>query len=242
MKAMILAAGLGTRLRPLTDSMPKALIRVGDYTLLQFSLLKLKHAGFDEIIINLHHKSELIKKYLIENNNFGCRIEFSDETEKLLDTGGGLKKAAWFFDDNRPFAVYNCDIISSLNLTEMYQYHLSTGAMATLAVKQRSTERYLLFDTQQKLCGWKNIRTGETIIHFSTGAIIELAFSGIHILSPILLNHFPTEDKFSIIQTYLSLSQNHTIMGYPDESTYWIDAGKPDNLARAREVIQFVKF
>lgn len=239
---MILAAGLGTRLRPLTDTLPKALIPVGDYTLLQFALLKLKHAGFDEIIINVHHKSELIKQYLTKNNNFGCKIEFSDESEKLLDTGGALKKAAWFFDDNQSFIVYNCDIISSINLLEMYNYHLKAHALATLAVRQRPTQRYLLFDPQLKLCGWKNIKTGETIIHFSADTHTALAFSGIHIISPELLKNFPLENKFSIIQTYLSLAERHTIMGFPDNADYWIDAGKPDALARAHQVIQNVNF
>mgnify|MGYP000898260907 FL=1 len=242
MKAMILAAGLGSRLRPLTDTLPKALIPVGDYTLLQFAMLKLKHAGCHEIIINIHHKSDLIRQYLAKNNNFGCKIEFSDESEKLLDTGGGLKKAAWFFDDHQPFILYNCDIISSIDLAEMYDYHLKTNVLTTLAVRQRPTQRYLLFDPEMRLCGWKNVKTEETILLFSAGSYSELAFSGIHIISPELLKHFPPEDKFSIMQTYLSLARHHNITGFRDNTDYWLDAGKPEALAQAHEIIQKIKF
>ncbi|GAB1405304.1 MAG: nucleotidyltransferase family protein [Lentimicrobiaceae bacterium] len=243
MKAMILAAGLGTRLRPLTDNLPKALIRVGEFTLLEFALLKLKHAGFNEIIINLHHMSGLIREYLAVNNNFGCSIQFSDESDQLLDTGGGLKKAAWFFDDDQPFVVYNCDIISSMNLKELYALHLQSGALATLAVRDRSSRRYLLFDARMNLCGWKNIKTGETIIqgpaHFT---YTELAFSGIHVISPEIFRFFPKEDKFSITNMYLSLASGRQIKGYADVSEHWLDAGKPESLARAQEIIKYVNY
>lgn len=242
MKAMILAAGLGTRLKPLTDTLPKALIPVGPYTLLQFVILKLKAAGFNEIIINLHHKGALIRQYLEDNKNFDCKIEYSDESNALLDTGGAIKKAAWFFDDDQPFLVYNCDILSSLDLEKMYRSHLHSGALATLAVRERATNRYLLFDTNMKLCGWENRQTGEKILHSTGITPTPLAFSGIHIISPEFLKLFPTEEKFSIIKTYLSLAEHYTITGYRDVAEYWIDAGKPESLARAAEVIHHITF
>src|SRR5690606_32019928 len=154
MKAMIFAAGMGTRLKPLTDTIPKALVPVGGKPLLQHIIEKLKRFGFNEIIINIHHFGQQIIDFVQENNSFDIRIEFSDEREQLLDTGGGIKKAAWFFDDNKPFLVHNVDILSNIDLQELYHFHLKNNTIATLLCSIRQTSRYLLFDTDNHLRGW----------------------------------------------------------------------------------------
>ena len=161
MKAMIFAAGLGTRLKPLTDNKPKALVEVGGKTMLELVILKLKEAGFNEIVINIHHFGQQIIDYLKANNNFGLTIHISDERDYLLDTGGGIKKATPFLMGNEPFLVHNVDIFSNVDLRQLYENHLKSGATATLLVSQRKTARHLLFNKENKLCGWHNNETGE---------------------------------------------------------------------------------
>lgn len=241
MKAMILAAGLGTRLKPITDSRPKVLLEAGPYTLLEFAIRKLKAAGFDELIINVHHFAPMVVDYLRKNANFGCRITISDESEALLDTGGAIAKAAWFFDDHQPFLVYNADIVSNMDLGEFYRSHLAEGSLATLSVRSRKTSRYLLFDAHMRLCGWENIATGETRMAIPTNETQSFAFSGIHAISPQLL---PLLDKgrFSIIDTYLKLAAEHNISGRVDNSLLWADAGKPERLGLAGEIAKEIKF
>ncbi|MBP9005682.1 MAG: NTP transferase domain-containing protein, partial [Candidatus Marinimicrobia bacterium] len=188
MKALILAAGLGKRLRPLTNQKPKALIEVGGRPLLQIAIEYLQMYGFDEIIINVHHHADQIIKYLEVNKYLGQNIIISDETDQLLDTGGALKKAAWFFEDSQPFLVYNVDILCNLDLRQFCKHHRESGALATLAVRQRSSERYLLFDEANVLCGWQNLKTGEIIqTRLSDSPLCQLAFSGISVLSPEIL-------------------------------------------------------
>src|SRR5664280_1226211 len=162
MKAMIFAAGLGTRLKPVTDNLPKALVPIAGKPLLEHVILKLKSAGFDEIIVNIHHFPDQIIDFLKANNNFSIRIEVSDERNLLLDTGGGIRRAAWFFDDEKPFLVHNVDILSNVDLKELYQQHLRSNSLATLVVSKRDTFRYLLFNDDNRLCGWINEKTGET--------------------------------------------------------------------------------
>ena len=241
MKAMILAAGLGTRLKPLTNFRPKVLLQAGPYTLLEFAIRKLKAAGFDELIINVHHFASMVVDYLHQNDNFGCLITISDESEALLDTGGAIAKAAWFFDDNNPFLVYNADIVSNMDLGEFYHSHLAGNSIATLSVRSRKTRRYLIFDTQMRLCGWENIATGEKRIAIPTAETQPFAFSGIHAISPQLL---PLLDKgrFSIIDTYLKLAAEHPIAGRVDNSLLWADAGKPDSLGMAGEIAEGIQF
>ncbi|MDR3609723.1 MAG: sugar phosphate nucleotidyltransferase, partial [Ignavibacteriaceae bacterium] len=156
MKGMILAAGLGTRLRPLTDNTPKALVKIGETSLLEFAIKKLLLYGFGDIIINIHHLPDLIIRFLKEHNNFGANITLSDEREMLLDTGGGLKKASSFLTGKDPFILYNCDIVSDLNLSTFFNYHLKLGALCTLAIRERETSRCFLFDNENNLCGWRN--------------------------------------------------------------------------------------
>lgn len=229
MKALIFAAGLGTRLKPLTDNLPKALVPVHDKPLLEHVILKLKHAGFDEIIVNVHHFPELILEFLQSKNNFGIRIEISDERDFLLDTGGGIKKTAWFFDDGKPFLVHNVDIFSNVDLKALYNEHLLSERLATLVVSPRDTFRHLLFDENQVLRGWINEQTGITkpagLTH--PEKYQKLAFSGIQIIDPKvfkLMNN--NEIKFSVIDFYLSQVETENILAYVQPGFRMLDIGK----------------
>jgi N-acetyl-alpha-D-muramate 1-phosphate uridylyltransferase len=235
MKAMILAAGLGTRLRPLTDDIPKALIKVGNTPLLEYAIKKLKHYGFEDIIINIHHHPDMIIKFLETNNNFGVNICISDERDMLLDTGGGLKKAASFFSGSDPFLIYNCDIITDLNLKKLYEYHIEHGAMGTLAVMNRETSRYFIFDDNNTLCGWWNKATGEKkSVRWSDLTFRSMAFSGIQVVSPRALELFPDKKVFSLVEFYLLIARDNRIEGYDHSDTRWADIGKFETLEQMR--------
>lgn len=237
MKAMILAAGLGSRLKPLTDQTPKALLKAGPYTLLEFAIRKLMSSGYNDLIVNVHHHAGSIVDYLEKNNNFGCRITISDESDRLLDTGGGIRKAAWFFNDVRSFIVYNVDIISDIDLNMLCLHHLESRNLATLVVRRRETSRYLLFDEFMQLCAWENKLTGQKIMSRLTSQPLNpFAFSGIHVLSPGIFSLMEHADRFSIIDTYLRLADRYPIGGYADQSLLWADAGKPDSLAEAGRI------
>jgi len=241
MKAMIFAAGLGTRLKPLTDTIPKALVPIGGKPLLQHVIEKLSASGFDEMVINVHHFSEQITQFLQNNNNFGLHIDISDESDKLLDTGGGIRKAAAFLKGNEPFLVHNVDILSNADLRELYNNHVQQEAMATLLVSQRKTSRYLLFDEQNILKGWMNESTGEVkspYPDFLPEKHRRFAFAGIQVISPKifdLMKNMP--DKFSIIDFYLSIAADVKIKGYPVSDLEMIDVGKIDSLKEAEEFI-----
>jgi NDP-sugar pyrophosphorylase family protein len=239
MKAMIFAAGLGTRLRPMTDSVPKALLKVGGKPLLERLIGKLIQAGFDEITINIHHLPDQIRQFLEENKNFGIRIHISDESDQLLDTGGGLQKAAPFLRGDEPVLLHNVDIVSNLDLNKLVGYHLEMGALATLAVRDRVTERYLLFSQRMRLCGWMNKTSGETraAIPDLISESIPLAFSGIHVIDPHILDLISGQGKFSMIDTYLKLTKSHPVIGYPDQSTCWMDIGKPGQFREADNLL-----
>jgi len=238
MKAMILAAGLGTRLRPLTNDRPKALVEVAGHTLLEITIAKLKQFGVNEVIINVHHFADKMTDYLKANINFGMRVEISQE-DVLLDTGGGLKKAAWFFLEDKypaPFFVHNVDVVSSIDLDAMLESHRQTDALATLAVQQRETSRYLLFDEQMQLCGRRIVEQKEIEMVKAAQRPRELAFTGIHVISPRLLEMMSEEGVFSVIDPYLRLAgQGETIAGYQALGAYWRDLGKPENIAAAAE-------
>lgn len=233
MKAMILAAGLGTRLRPLTNRIPKALVEVNGKTMLQRTVEKLVRSGFGEIIINLHHHAEQIRQYVKQNNHFGVRIEFSDETALLLDTGGGLKKAAWFFNEGTPFLLHNIDILSDIDLRSLYQIHLNEKPLATLAVKKRKTERLLLFNEKFELTGWKNARTGTVKNPGEKPMQYEMGFCGIHVIDPMIFGLMKREGVFSIIDVYLGQLKDHIIKGYETGNAYWTDIGDIQNLNEA---------
>jgi len=238
MKAMVFAAGLGTRLRPLTDDRPKALVTVAGRTLLELTLSRLRAFGVSEVILNVHHFADRIVDYLQANSNFGMRIEISRE-EVLLDTGGGLKKAAWFFlesgkSSNVPFIVHNVDVLSTIDLARMVRFHTERNAFATLAVQQRESSRYLLFDERGQLCGRRIGRNAETEWAVPAQQVHSLAFSGIHVLSPRIFSNLPEEGVFSIIPAYLRLAgQDEAILAFRADESYWRDLGRPENLAEA---------
>lgn len=224
---MILAAGLGTRLRPITDSIPKALYKVDGRTLLEGAIRHLAENGVKGIIINVHHFADQIIDYLNQNKNFGLEIVISDERDQLLDTGGGLKKASAFLGGKNPFILRNVDIISNLDIRSMMNFHLKSRALATLAVRKRETSRYFLFDDEHSLCGWTNLKTGEKILSSVPTTNPEmLAFSGIQILGPEIFNFITEEGRFSLTNLYLRLSKDHKIMGFMDRGTVWRDVGK----------------
>jgi|SRR6202521_427208 len=240
MKAMILAAGLGTRLRPLTDDRPKALIEINGRTLLEITLSRLRTFGVREVIINVHHFADMILEYLKTNNNFGMRIEVSRE-EELLDTGGGLKKAAWFFKDSRghsgnetPFILHNVDVLSTIDLERMRHLHFETQALATLAVQDRETSRYLLFDERRQLCGRRAGRNQPPEFVRPAQQVQAWAFSGIHVISPRLLAMMTEDGAFSIITSYLRLAaQGEKMLAFRADEYYWRDLGKPENVEQA---------
>ena len=237
MKAMVLAAGLGTRLRPLTDDRPKALVIVGGKTLLEITLLTLRSFGVDEVIVNVHHFADMVCDYLDENGNFGMHIEISHEEGELLDTGGGLKKAAWFFLEdgaNEPFILHNVDLLSAIDLARMIRQHTEQNALATLAVQQRETSRYLLFDENGHLCGRRKGPNGQDEIARKAEQVQPLAFAGIHVISPHLLTLMREEGSFSIIDSYLHLAaQGKKISAFRADEYYWRDLGRPENIAEA---------
>jgi len=240
---MILAAGLGTRLRPLTDNRPKALVELSGRTLLEITLSRLRSFGVTEVIINVHHFADLVTNYLKAHNNFGMRIEISRE-DVLLDTGGGLKKAASFFleDSSRldePFLFHNVDVISNIDLRRMIQFHTENHALATLAVQSRETSRPLLFDDHLQLCGRRAGRDHEPEIVRPSAHLDPLAFSGIHVLSPRLLPMLSEEGIFSIIPSYLRLAaQGEKILAFRADAYYWRDLGRPADLAQAAADLQ----
>ena len=248
MKAMILAAGLGTRLRPLTNDRPKALVEIGGRTLLEITLSRLRHFGVHEVIINAHHFADAMIGYLREHDDFGMKIEISRE-DLLLDTGGGLKKAAHFFlrdsnDPEKPFLVHNVDVITTIDLAQMLEFHQDHDALATLAVQGRRTSRYLLFDGGLELCGRKSV-SDQSKIDLAIAAghqvppISELAFCGVHIISPRLLSMITEDGIFSILAPYLRLAaQGEKILGFRADEYYWRDLGRPENVAQAAEDLQ----
>lgn len=237
MKAMILAAGLGTRLRPLTNDRPKALVEVAGHTLLEITLRRLASFGIREVIVNVHHLADMVVEYLNRNDNFDLHIEISREDDLLLDTGGGLKKAAWFFLQDRPpqepFLLHNVDVISTIDFACMLQFHRDNNALATLAVQQRETSRHLLFDERNQLCGRQTGGNVPEMVRASQRPSA-LAFSGVHIISPELLGLITEQGVFSIVTTYLRLAaKDHKILAFHADEYYWRDLGKPENIAQA---------
>lgn len=238
MKAMILAAGLGTRLRPLTDGRPKALVEINGRTLLEITLSRLRSFGVGEVIVNAHHFAGMTQDYLERNDNFGMRIEISRE-EVLLDTGGGLKRAAHFFLEDAghmdaPFIVHNVDVLSTIDLHNMVQVHNKHGALATLAVQHRQTSRYLLFDDQQQLCGRRSGSDREPEFVKPAQSFLALAFSGIHVISPRIFGRMTEDGVFSIVDMYLRLAAaGEKISAFRADEYYWRDLGKAESVAQA---------
>jgi len=239
MKAMIFAAGLGTRLRPLTDSMPKALVNVGGIPMLQRVIMNLKNAGCFHIIVNVHHFPDMIIDFLASHKNFGIEITVSDERCKLLDTGGGIVKAASWLDGDEPFIVHNADILTDLDLRKIYDAHCDSLADATMLVSSRNTSRYLLFDNNMRMNGWINDSTGEVKPTETNAADFKkYAFNGIHVISPSALHELASFRKkgetFSIMDFYIGSCRRLNLSGFIPAAHYsWFDIGKPASLAAA---------
>jgi NDP-sugar pyrophosphorylase family protein len=239
-KAMVLAAGLGTRLRPLTDDRPKALVTVAGRTLLEIALVRLRGFGVREVVVNAHHYAEMIVAYLAAHGNFGMRIEVSRE-ETLLNTGGGLQKAAGFFleQSNEPFLVHNVDVISTIDLARLAAFHREQGALATLAVAEREASRLLLFDQAGQLCGRRAKKDAEAELVRPAEETQALAFAGIHVVSPRIFALMGEEGAFSIIDAYLRLAaQGEKVMAFRADGAYWRDLGRPESVAAAEKDIQ----
>ena len=239
MKAMVLAAGLGTRLRPLTNDRPKALVEVCGRTLLEITLARLRDFGIRDVIVNVHHYADMVIDRVRSAGNFGMHIEFSRE-DVLLDTGGGLKKAARFLGENpsanknEPFILHNVDVISTIDLQRMVEAHKKNEALATLAVQDRKTSRYLIFDEQLQLCGRRLIKEDKTEIVRPAQNMTELAFAGIHVISPRIFPLLTEDGVFSIIPAYLRLAaQGEKIQAFRADEYYWRDLGKPENIQQA---------
>ncbi len=244
MKAMIFAAGLGTRLRPLTNDRPKALVELKGTPLLEITIKKLIGAGVDEIIINVHHFAKKIADFLQKKDNFGIRIEISHEVEKPLETGGGLKKAAWFFDDGQPFFVCNADILSNIDLKKMYDAHRKSDQkpLVTYAVQKRDTSRYMLHDTEGVLCGWLNAKNKQVKMGRFANELVMNSFSCYHVINPEIFETTPEPDFFNIIDWYLSICGKYVIESYLHENDIWCDIGKPETLLEAEKLVDKIIF
>lgn len=233
MKAMILAAGLGSRLKPWTNSHPKALAVVNGKSLLQRNIEYLQQFGIGEVIVNVHHFADQIIGAVTQNNGWGSVITISDETDAVLETGGGLKKAAWYFSGEKDFVLMNVDILTDLDLQQMIQQQQEKQSLATLAVSNRETSRYFLFDKNNTLSGWRNVKTGEEKIVRPSAELIQKAFSGIHVINTELLPLIRYSGKFSMVDLYLDLAREYSITGYDHTGARLIDVGKPESIQLA---------
>ncbi|WP_207492022.1 nucleotidyltransferase family protein [Aridibaculum aurantiacum] len=244
-KAMILAAGLGTRLKPWTDNNPKALAIVNGKTLLQRNIEYLQQYGINEVVVNVHHFADMVKEAIDANNGWGSKVTVSDESDAVLETGGGILNAATYLDGDEPFVVLNVDILTDLNLASMMNYHLEKKPLATLATSTRATSRYLLFDEGNNLCGWYNTKTGEELagseanlgLHNKPGVQAK-AFSGVHIIEPSIFKLTNRSGKFSIIDLYMDLMGSNTIKSFDDSDSRFIDVGKPENVEKAEAMFR----
>jgi NDP-sugar pyrophosphorylase family protein len=234
MKAMVLAAGVGRRLRPLTDQTPKALIEVGGVPMIERVIRRLQSAGVTELVVNLHHLGDRIVEFLASKGDFGLRIAFTREAE-LLDTGGGLKNAAWFFDDGRPFFLHNVDVLSDVDLVGLLRFHDEVGALATLAVQSRPGSRQLLFDRDGRLRG-RESPEGLEWAAGPLGGVERLAFTGIHAIDPAIFPRMTEKGVFPITRTYLRLAgEGERIVAYRADGRHWQDIGSPEKLEAARK-------
>lgn len=243
-KAIILAAGLGTRLRPITSDKPKALVKIDGIPLLEYAILHCKYYGINDIIINVHHFAAQITDHLKQNNNYGINIEISDETDELLETGGAIKKAEHFFVGCSEILAYNVDVLTDLNLSELIDFHNSISPFATLAVRNRKTSRYILIDQSKRMIGWKNMATNETLIKVVPHSRIKpLGFSGIQVLSPEIFSSFKNyPSRFSIMDAYIDICKEKNILSYKHDQTFWMDIGKLDMLAEADKILSADNF
>ena len=234
-RAMIFAAGLGTRVKPWTDHHPKALAVINGKTLLQRNIEYLQQAGITEVVVNVHHFAEQIIEAIEKNNGWGSYVQISDETESVLETGGGLMHASKILDSG-PIVIINVDILTDLDLGAMISDHELSGALATIAVSNRKTSRYFLFDESMRLCGWRNVQTGEERISRKRDNLKEFAFSGVHVIQPEIFSLIEQKGKFSMVDVYLGLAGNHVIKGFDHSGAKFIDVGKPEAVKLAEEL------
>ena len=237
MKAMIFAAGLGTRLGKITETTTKALLDINGKSVLHRAVEKCADAGFDDIIINVHHFADLVEKEVDKLNKSGFGIKISDERDGLLENGGGLYKAKWFFDE-RPFLLFNADIISDFDIRALLKYHKEKKGLATLATRHRPGKRYILVDTEGRLRGWRNVETGEEKlrgVQVSEG-LDEIGFSSMHIVEPEIFKYMHS-GKYSMIDLYLELAADHPIYTLKDDGGYWVDVGTPESLDRVKKIL-----
>ncbi|HWB27013.1 MAG TPA: sugar phosphate nucleotidyltransferase [Chitinophagaceae bacterium] len=234
--AMILAAGLGTRLKPWTDHHPKALAIVNGKSLLQRNIEYLQQYGIYDVIVNVYHFAEQIKHAIEESNGWGSNVTISDETGAVLETGGGLKKAAWYFISEKCFVLMNVDVLTDMKLDDMIAAHINNNPIATLGTTNRDTSRYFLFDDDNTLCGWRNVKTGEEKIARHAAQLTQKAFSGIHIISTHMLPLIKQDGKFSMVDVYLSLAKDNIIQSFDHSSSRFIDVGKPENVIAAERL------
>ena len=237
MKAMIFAAGMGRRLGKITETMPKALVDVNGKSVLHHAVERCFSYGFDDIIINVHHFADMVEKEVSRLNSMGFRIAVSDERDMLLENGGGLYKAKWFFDNN-PFLLYNVDIVSDFDLSALYRLHIKKKGLATLAVRHRPGKRFIMIDNEGRLRGWKNVETGEEILAgVSNSENLEvIAFSSMHIVEPEIFNYMK-EGVYSMIDLYLELAVKHPVYTLKHDEGYWVDVGTPESLERVRQIL-----
>jgi NDP-sugar pyrophosphorylase family protein len=235
MKAMILAAGLGTRFKPWTDNHPKALAKVNGVSLLERNMRYLHSFGIREVLVNVHHFADQIRDAIIANDGWGNNISISDETDEVLETGGGLKKAQAFFDQGS-FILMNVDILTDMDLGKMISFHESAKPLATLAVTSRKSSRYFLFDGNNRLSGWRNTKTGEEKISIPKPVLEQKAFSGIHLISPRIFPLMHQQGKFSIVDVYLDLAAEKTILGFDHTGSKLVDVGRVESVAAAEKI------
>ena len=237
MKAMILAAGLGTRLRPVTSTIPKAMVEVKGIPILEIIIRRMIHFGFDEVAINVHYHADKIIDFLNSKNNFDITIHISDESNEILDTGGGIKNAAPFLEGSEPFMVHNVDVLSDIDLRAFYEFHKHHNPIASLAVKDKNSSRSLLFDNSWELSGWKNSLTGVSrIIKNDQYDLRSIGFCGLHVINPEIFSIMKEKGIFSIITTYMNLASEYKILGYPVENNLWIDIGSHEQLKKVQSI------
>ncbi len=237
MKALLFAAGLGTRLKPFTDHHPKALAEVAGKTLLEHNIRYLQGFGIRDVVVNVHHFAEQIEEVIVKNNGFGSRVKISDERAEVLETGGGLLKALPLLEGEQNFVVMNVDILTNLDLSVLIAVHKAQQNDATLAVMNRSSSRYLLFDEGSRLCGWRNEKTGEEKIPRAADSLTDFAFSGVQIMTSLFPEVIPLRGKFSLIDAYLALANSHAIRGYDHSKDVFLDVGKPEAIAAAEKLL-----
>jgi len=238
MKAMIFAAGLGTRFKPWTDKHPKALAPVNGKSLLQRNVEWLQQYGIKDVIVNVHHFPEQVMQAIQANKGWGSNITISDERGQLLETGGGLKKARPYFDSNESFVTINVDILTDLNLDKLIHFHTQNRPLISFAVSDRKTSRYFLFDEKLRLCGWENVKTGDKRMSIEKEKLLQKAYSCVVVFQPEIFSLMKQQGKFSLVDVYLDLAADHKILGYDHTGDRLVDVGKPESVAVAEKLFQ----